>query len=375
MMGAFDTVWERDAQRMLKRREGGVGLDLPMGVADMDFHPPAVVLQALQAFVDEGDCGYGLPPPALLPAFQAWCASRYDWPVASDTLLLLPGVVTGLALFCHMLDRRGHLVTLTPIYPPFFQLDQAGGRRLIGVPLRDTASGWQLDDAALEAACQGAAALLLCHPHNPCGRAFTAEELARIATIVTRHDLAVCSDEIWSDLTLTERRHQPFASLPGQASRTCTLMAPSKSFNIPGLGCSMAVVGDERLRRAMRRFQTVWSLHVNSLGSVAATAAYTEGAEWLDACRAYLRSNEHAFRTAIASEPRLQVHAAEATYVSWLRCPDSTGLVRACRARGLGIRGGAAFGDDGYVRVNLAAPRQRVEEAAERLLAAQRSLD
>jgi cystathionine beta-lyase len=246
----FDHPRERSERTCLKRRESS-GAEVALGVADMDFPPPPVVQRALQAWVQHADMGYALPDPDLKPAICDWCAEHYGWSIEPAWVCLLPGVVTGLAMFCHLLPRRGDLVTLTPVYPPFFRVTKAGGRSLRAVPLLDTDQGWRIDWQALERACSGAAGLLLCQPHNPTGRVFNADELARIAALARRHELTLCSDEIWSDLIIDPRlRHLPLQRVP-DAPTTLTLMAPSKTFNIPGLGCSFAICPDPRLRQRM----------------------------------------------------------------------------------------------------------------------------
>jgi cystathionine beta-lyase len=365
----FDRILNRSERTCLKRREAP-GAAVPLGVADMDFQAPPAVQEALQEWVALGDMGYALPDPDLKPAIVDWLATRYGWSIEPEWILFLPGVVTGLAMFCHLLERPGDLVSLTPLYPPFFKVPEAGCRALRSVPMLDTDAGWRIDWEALDRACAGAAGLLLCQPHNPTGRVFGADELERMANLAERHDLPVCSDEIWSDLIIDpRRRHLPFGSL-GSPVSTLTLMAPSKTFNIPGLGCSFAVCPDPALRRRLQALQTVWSLHPNAAGIAAALAAYRGAGDWLDACRAYLRDNlAHAVQALRALGLRVQM--PEATYVVWARAGDApdagSRLAERCLREGLSIRPGGVFGDDRYVRINAATPRAVLDDALARL--------
>jgi len=365
----FDRIRERSEQTSVKRRESA-GAEVALGVADMDFPPPPEVQRVLQAWVQQADMGYALPHSDLTPAIVDWCRAHYGWSIEPAWVCLLPGVVTGLAMFCHLLERPGHLVTLTPIYPPFFQVPKAGGRSLRSVPMLHTDEGWRIDWNALERACVGAAGLLLCQPHNPTGRVYTTAEMARIADLIKRHDLSLCSDEIWGDLIIDPRlRHLPFQSVPG-APPSLTLMAPSKTFNIPGLGCSFAICPDAALRERLKGLQTVWALYPNAAGMAAALAAYRGGSDWLAACRAYLRDNL-SLVVQTMRDLGLRVQMPEATYVVWARAGEQADagsrLVEACRREGLAIPAGGKFGDDRYVRLNAASPRGLLHDALARL--------
>jgi cystathionine beta-lyase len=215
--------------------------------------------------------------------------------------------------------------------------------------------------------------LLLCHPHNPVGRCWSREELAWLAGLADRRDLIVCSDEIHCDLILDEgQRHFPFARLDNAAARSITLMAPSKTFNIPGLGCAFAVIPDADLRRRFVRAMSGIVPHVNILGLVACEAAFREGGAWRRQLLQTLRRNRDQLESAVAALPGLAMTHVEATYLGWI---DARGLgvvdpAAHFEAHGLGFSNGAEFGAPGWVRFNFGCSPAILAEALVRLKAA-----
>ncbi|MBL8408211.1 MAG: aminotransferase class I/II-fold pyridoxal phosphate-dependent enzyme, partial [Candidatus Accumulibacter sp.] len=247
-----------DFARVIDRRGGDslkwnkyAGRDvLPLWVADMDFAAPPAIVAAIEKRVAQGCFGYAVPSPALYDAVLGHLWRAYGWRVEADWLVWLPGLVCGLNVACRSVD--GDILTATPVYPPFLSAPRLSGRRLASAALCQSDGRWGWDFAALEAALTPSSRLLLlCHPHNPVGRAWEREELEAIAAFCQRHDLLVCSDEIHCGLILDEdRQHLPLAMLDADlADRSITLMAPSKTYNIPGLGAAFAVIPDAALRR------------------------------------------------------------------------------------------------------------------------------
>ena len=274
----FEHVPERRGSDSVKWNKYAGQDVLPLWIADMDFASPPPVLAALQARVARGDLGYAEPWPALVEAVQAYCQRHYDWRVEADWLVWLPGLVCGINLACRSVD--GEVLTATPVYPPFLSAPGLSGRGLVRVSLREEGGRWSWDFAALEAAVTPATRLLLlCHPHNPVGRAWDADELQALAEFAARHDLVVCSDEIHCDLVLDpERHHVPFARLGEDAARrSITLMAPSKTYNIAGLGCSLAIIPDPALRRRYQAARRGIVPDVNVLAFTACASALLEG--------------------------------------------------------------------------------------------------
>jgi cysteine-S-conjugate beta-lyase len=212
---------------------------------------------------------------------------------------------------------------------------------------------------------------LLCNPHNPTGRVWSKTELEDFATLAERHNLIICSDEIHSGLILDEKkRHIPLAALSSEiAKRTITLNAPSKTYNIPGLGCSFAVIPDPELRRKFKAAMNGIVPHVNLLGYVAAQAAYEHGEKWRRELIAYLRGNHDLVCQTIADMPGMHTTAAEATYLSWIDTRQSgiTQPARFFEQAGVGLSDGDAFGLPGYVRLNFGCRRGLLEEALKRM--------
>ncbi|HSQ40653.1 MAG TPA: aminotransferase class I/II-fold pyridoxal phosphate-dependent enzyme, partial [Fibrobacteraceae bacterium] len=232
---------------------------IPLWVADMDFRSPPAVLKALRKAVDHGIFGYSLPSPGLQQVILEDLRTHFDWEVDPDWLVYLPGVVCGLHLAARAVGEPGDdQMILTPIYPPFFQATVEAGRNLLQVPLQQNTetSRWEIDFPLLEQSLTPRTRLLLlCNPHNPVGRVFSKEELERLARICLEHNIWICSDEIHNGLVLDmDKKHRPIATLGSEvARRTITLMAPSKTYNIPGLGLSFALIPDPILRRQFQR--------------------------------------------------------------------------------------------------------------------------
>lgn len=347
---------------------------LPLWVADMDFAAPPAVLDALQARVARGHFGYGGPWPTLVDAVRDHLAREYAWRVEPEWLVWLPGLVSGLNVACRAVD--GGVLTATPVYPPFLSAPRLSGRALRTVPLRQADDGrWGWDFAALEAAAAtpgfDSRLLLLCHPHNPVGRAWDDAELAALADFCARRDLIVCSDEIHCGLLLdADRRHRPWATLGADAARrSITLMAPSKTYNVPGLGCAFAVIPDGALRRRFTQAMQGIVPHVNVLGLAACEAAYRDCDAWHGALLAYLRANRDRVQAAVAHLPGLAMSHVEATYLAWI---DARGLgvvdpAAHFEAAGVGLSNGAEFGLPGWVRLNFGCPRATLDAALERM--------
>jgi len=277
----FDVIVDRRGTASFKwdRYEGRDVI--PLWVADMDFASPPAVIAALHERVAHGVFGYTREPDGLTAAVQASLFADYAWRIEPEWLVWLPGLVSGLNVLCRAVGERGDAVaTFTPAYPPFLTAPVLAERTVVKVPLVCDEDGWRVDLDALEQSLTPRTRLLLfCSPHNPVGRVWSEAELGGVAQIARERGLVIGSDDIHSGLVLDEdKRHIPIAALDADAAgRTITLMAPSKTFNIPGLGCSFAVIPDPMLREAFRRAMEGIVPHVNVLGYVAAQAAYEAG--------------------------------------------------------------------------------------------------
>ena len=354
---------------------------LPLWVADMDFPTPEPVLTALRERVAHGVFGYGAPPEALTETLCARMADLYQWTVTPEQIIYLPGLVCGLNVVCRAVGEPGDEVLVqTPVYPPFLAAPGNQERQLVTAELTLETDGKRLyytfDDTVLAAAISAHTRLfILCHPHNPVGRAFNNEELTRLAALCEHHDLTVCSDEIHCDLLLDGRRHTPLATLSPEIARRCiTLMAPSKTFNIPGLGASFAIIQNPQLRQRFKQALRGIVPDVNILGLTAALAAYQHGGDWLRELLLYLTANrDYLADTVIRALPGIQATVPEATYLAWLDCRDA-GIPGNpqhffLEQAGVALNDGATFGPggEGFVRVNFACPRARLAEGLERM--------
>ena len=349
---------------------------IPTWVADMDFRAPEVVLEAMRARVDHGVFGYTDPPPGFRPALCEHLARRHNWLVEPEWITSTPGVVNGLAITARLLTQPGDgIITFTPIYPPFLTLPGMAGRECIRVPLMQSPTAWTIDYDALEASVQPTTKLFwLCHPHNPTGTVFGRDELLRIAEFAARHSLRVVSDEIWSDLLLDDDhggpRHVPFASLDHEQARECiTLVAPSKTWNLAGLGCAAAVCQDQTILKKWRAAGAGLVPMVNLIGYAAAEAAWRHGEDWRRRLVTVLRHHRELMQQAVDAIPGLSCVPAGATYLSWIDCRN-TGVAdpqAACEAAGLGPSNGRDFAAAGFIRLNTACPTDRFQEILRRL--------
>jgi cystathionine beta-lyase len=347
---------------------------LPMWVADMDFRSSPAVLAALHERIEHGVFGYShLPPPRLVDAVLSRLLRCYGWQVEPAWLVWLPGLVCGLNVTCRAIGEDGDAVlTATPVYYHLFQAPGNVRRQAITTPMACSDNYWTLDFDRLEEAVTARTRLfMLCNPHNPVGRVYTRAELLALAAFCERHDLVICSDEIHCQLILDQdKRHIPIAALDRAiAERTITLLAPSKTYNIPSLGCAFAVIADERLRERFNAAKAGIVPHVTVLGYTAALAAYRDGDAWLTELLAYLRANRAILEQAVANIPGLAMSHVEATYLAWLDTREM-GLddPAACfEQAGIGVSDGRQFRGPGFVRLNFGCPRATLEEAIRRM--------
>jgi cystathionine beta-lyase len=340
----------------------------------MDFAAPPAVLDALRRRIDHGVFGYAEPWPTLVEAVVEGIARDHRWRIQPDWLVWLPGVVTGLNVACRTVGEAGDEVfTATPVYPPFLTAPGNAGRILASRPLVVESGVWRWDREATEAAVGPHTRLfMLCNPHNPVGRAFDRDELAWIAGLAERHDLVICSDEIHCGLVLDEASpHLPIAALgEAVARRTITLMAPSKTFNLPGLGCSFAVIPAEPIRRSVLQTKAGIVPMINPYGYLAAQVAYRDGEEWRLALISYLRGNRDLLAEALAGMPGgLSMAPVEGTYLAWLdiRRAGLDEPVRFFEEAGVGLQDGREFDGPGFLRLNFGCPRSVLIQALARM--------
>jgi cystathionine beta-lyase len=374
----FDTVHPRlgtDSQKWQKYEGRDV---LPLWVADLDFRSPPAVIEALHRRVEHGIFGYARPTKSEVEAVVTAMHARYNWTIDPSWIVWLPGLVVGLNVTAQAFAQPGDQVLCnTPVYPPFMSAPRNSGREALTVPLAlDTAARrWEIDFDAMEHAVTPKTELFfLCNPHNPVARVFRRDELERIANFCLRHNLILCSDEIHCDLILDDIPHIPTGLIgPEIAARTITLMAPSKTYNVPGLGTSLAIISDPKLRTTFVRATTGIVAEVNNLGYAACEAAYRDSEAWRQELLAYLRGNRDFLFNFIARElPGVKIEAPmEATYLAWLNV-EALGLadpITHFEKHGVGLSDGSFFGSPRgkYVRINLGCPRSTLAEALRRM--------
>ncbi len=373
----FDHYIERRCTESEKWHRYGEKV-IPLWVADMDFRSPEPVIRALRDRVEHGIFGYPCEPPELRPVVIERLERLYGWKVAPEALLFIPGVVRGFNIACQSVGQPGDGVLLqTPVYYPMLDAPSNSGITRDEMEFTREADGhYTIDFDLMERTVTDRTRIfLLCNPHNPVGRVFTSEELERMAEICLRRNVIICSDEIHAELLFRGQRHIPIATLSREvAERTITLIAPSKTFNIAGLCCSVAIIENPDLRSAFRRVGRGLVSSVNIMGYVAAVAAYRDGQPWLDEMLTYLEANRDYLHDYVNTElPGVSMAKPEGTYLAWLDCrqagiPGNAHEFFLSRA-GVALNDGAAFGrgGEGFVRLNFGCPRSTLADALERM--------
>lgn len=353
----------------------------PLWVADMDFAAPPEVTAALVARAKHPIYGYTVASDAVYDSLINWLNQQYGWRVEREWIVLTPGVVPSIYAAVQAMTKPDQgVIVQPPVYAPFFSAVTTNSRTLLLNPLRLDNNRYHIDFEQLEqCAQQGAKLLLLCSPHNPVGRVWQRDELTTLLDLARRYQLTILSDEIHADLVYPEYRHTPLATLARDGDAIITAVAPSKTFNIPGLGLSALIIPDGKVREAM--VAAFASLHVHSTNPFSLTAftvAYQHGGAWRDALMLYLRDTRDAVMGYLAENiPAIRAVAPEGTYLLWLDCRElrmsdaqlQAFFVQQCR---IGMNPGHIFGSggSGFMRLNLASPRAVVMEALARVAAA-----
>jgi cystathionine beta-lyase len=348
----------------------------PFWVADMDFASPPEILAALHDRVDHGVFGYAQPHDGLNEAVHGYLKSRRQAEVPPQHVIHLGGLVPALSLAARACCGPGEaLMTCTPVYPPFLNVHRDARVDLITVDHVNREGRWDFDWAGMERAVTRQTRLfLLCNPQNPLGRVFTRAEILQIAAFCEAHDLILVSDEIHCDLILDESATPHVSALslpPALARRTITLLSPSKTWNIAGLGYAFAVIPDDSLRHRFAATRGHTLSEINALSYYAAEAAYRHGEPWRQALLAYLKANRDALVSFVGSHcPGLSITPPEATYLAWLDA-RSLGVDNPAthfeQRAGLFLSDGAAFGWPGWLRFNYGCPRERMLAGLEKI--------
>ena len=372
-----------DLERLRRRRSEKWRLHppdvLPAFIAEMDYDLAEPVLAALREAVALSDCGYAALD-GIGETFAAFAAARHGWTVDPGLVHLVPDVMAGVdALLALGTEPGDGVVINTPVYPPFFKHIGFARRQVVQVPLVQANGRWELDFAGLEAAfAAGARGYLLCNPHNPTGRVFSAEDLGRIAALAERYGVLVLADEIHASLTLPGARHTPFVSLGGAAAEHgVTLASASKAFNVAGLKGAVAVAGSATMQRRLGQLPESCHYGAGLFGVLASLAAWSAGGDWLDALIGQLDHARAEFGRLLGERlPGAGYVPPEASYLAWVDCaglglgpePARVFLDRGRVALGRGLDFGAP--GDGYVRVTIGTSSALLADIVDRMAAA-----
>jgi cystathionine beta-lyase len=379
--GTHSVKWD-----MMERLYGVPAKDgLAMWVADMDFRPPACIQAAVDKMAAHGIYGYFGDDAAYLDAIRWWMATRHGWEVAREDIFTTHGLVNGTGLCLQAFTQPGDGVVLTtPVYHAFARTIKAAGRQVVECQLTNTNGRYEMDFAAWDAQMTGVETMfILCSPHNPGGRVWTAEELRGVADFCIRHDLILVSDEIHHDLVLSGAKHHPMATTcPDIRDRLVMMTATTKTFNIAGAHIGNVIVQDPTLRAKFAGVIMAMGISGNSFGMHMATAAYSpEGAAWVDDLVAYLDGNRRILDDGLNAIPGVRSMALEATYLAWVDF-SGTGMepaefiARVEKSARIASNHGISFGAGGetFLRFNIATPRALVLEAVARMQEAFRDL-
>jgi cysteine-S-conjugate beta-lyase len=352
---------------------------LPLTVAEMDFALAPPVADALREAVGSSDTGYALAAPGLGRALAGFAARRWHWDIDPASVTAVTDVGVGVVELLRLLARPGEAVVISPpVYPPFFDWVPEARARPLEVPLAHGAAGWRLDLAALEAAfATHPAAYVLCNPHNPVGRVHTPDELAALVRLARIYQVTLVSDEIHGPLVLPGATFTPLLTVPGAAGVAVSVLSASKAWNLAGLKCAAVVTAAPRLAAVAARLPPDTRWRVGHLGVLAAVAAFTGGAPWLDQLLATL-DHRRALLADLLRErlPMVTWHPPEASFLAWLDCaalgPDDQArelfLDRGHVALEPGLRFGAVGA--GHARLNFATSTDILDQATARMAAA-----
>ncbi|WP_163071185.1 MalY/PatB family protein [Priestia flexa] len=356
---------------------------LPFWVADMDFAAPEEVVKEIAKRVDHGVFGYTTPTDSTNESVRSWVQKRHEWNIESDWITYSPGIVFAISMAIQAYTQKGDSILIQPpVYTPFFEMVKVNERKLIESPLYLKGDRYSIDFSSFEKQlASGVKMFILCSPHNPIGRVWKRGELEKIAELCKKYDVLILSDEIHSDLVYKPSVHIPISSLNEDAeNRTITCIAPSKTFNVPGLQASAIIIPNNELREKYQQQQHKQGFFtLNTFGTIGLEAAYTHGEIWLNELLAYLQENIDFTRSFIKKNlPSLKVINPEGTYLLWIDCRalnmsdedlHNLLLTKGKIAVESGVKYGAAEGK-GFIRLNIGCPREQLKEGLKKLKAA-----
>lgn len=355
---------------------------IPLWVADMDFTSPDFILDAIRSKCDHGVLGYSIIPERWNNAIKNWLIRKYDWKIENESIGFIPGIVSGISLVLQCFTKPGDKVLIqTPVYPPFMSIPKSNKRELVINQFIYNEGKLEIDfDDFEKKASSGCKLFILCSPHNPGGRVWTEEELNKMSKICKANNILIVSDEIHADLTLPAFKHIPLASINEDiANNVITLMAPSKTFNIPGLSSSFCVIKNKETRKTfMEHLELAELSNGNIFAVTAAIAAYENGYEWLESLKKYLQSNiDYVNKFLQENIPAIKVCIPQASFLIWLDCRDLKLNEKDLKdlfinKAGLALNPGTSFGPggEGFMRLNIGCPKETLTLAMNKLKSA-----
>jgi cysteine-S-conjugate beta-lyase len=352
---------------------------IPMWVADMDFKTPRFITDKLRERLKHEIFGYSFRPAEYFDSIIRWVKLRHNWNIEKEWICFCPGIVPALNICTLAFTRPGdRIIVQPPVYFPFFSAVESHGRNLVYNQLTEKKGRWEMDfDSLISSIDENTKMIIISNPHNPVGRAWSSEELTKLAEICLERDIIMLSDEIHCDLILPGFCHTPTARISDKIKDiTVTCIAPSKTFNLAGLSTASVIISNPVLRKYFNR--KVESLHIgngNIFGTVASIAAYTEGHEWLDALMEYINKNVEIVRKYCTDLiPEIMPVLPEATYMVWLDCRKFGMTGKEMQSlfvekAGVGMNEGSVFGPggEGFMRMNIAATHKTVLKAMEQI--------
>ena len=352
---------------------------IPLWVADMDFKTAQPILAATEQVAQHGILGYTLPTEPLYQAIIQWHGNRYKLSLEQQDILFSPGVVPSLVLMMKVFTESGDAVLINdPIYTPFMTKVLDNNRKLVTSALQENKGRYHLDLVDIEAKIieHKVKLYLFCNPHNPGGRVWTTDELEALFLICKKHDVAIVSDEIHQDLTLSGHTFIPFLTLAtGYEHKVVSLTSMTKTFNIAGIKGSMIFAKDSALLSKINQQQRLSDEHeLNLFAYAAMRSAYEQGGEWLAQALTYIEANiELTLEFLEEHLPKIKVMRPEASYLIWLDCSayeqDDQTLYDKLRSAKIELSAGIKYGAEGHLkmRLNVACPKELLLEGLNRM--------
>ncbi|MEY8414862.1 MalY/PatB family protein [Tissierella praeacuta] len=373
----FDEIIDRKLSNSIKWWESkGI---LPMWIADMDFKVADEILDAMKKTIDHGIIGYDDKPDSFYESIINWVKDRYNWEIKKEWLVFTPGVVPGLGISIKSFSKEGDKVIIQPpVYPPFYRVIENNNRRVVENSLiyKDNKYIMNIDDLE-KSIDKDVKIAMICSPHNPVGRVWKKEELEVFGNLCLKNNIIMISDEIHCDLTFSDYKHIPLASISDEfANNTITFMAPSKTFNIAGLFASVAIIPNEKLRKLYNdTIENMEITHTNGFSIIGFEAAYKYGKNWLSQAIRYIEDNaDFAVDYINKNIPEIKTYKPEGTFLMWLdfkslgKTSEEINELLINKGK-VQLNNGATFGTagEGFFRLNIGCPREVLKEGLDRI--------